>query len=198
MLKSFHFQINIVQALRVVLLSVSGKVPRGFTRYYVLYLLSEDSLTGKEIIDLALERSEGVWSPSPGLIYPLLGRLVRDGLIKEVDEGGYAVTEEGEKSLHQYSELQAQIDRQSRLVNKLGISIYAAGKFLADEAVGRISSVSSTVWDHMTMRSDEAQRRFEERYEDFLLKELERIKQKKIENSCENIEDIAESVEEEN
>jgi hypothetical protein len=75
-------------------------------------------------------------------------------------------------------ELQGQLT----LVNKLGLSMFAAGKFLADEAIDRISSISATAWDKLTNRSDGAQHRFEEKYEQFLLKELERLKQKKTEN----------------
>jgi DNA-binding PadR family transcriptional regulator len=161
----------------------AGKVPRGFTRYYVLYLLSENELTGKDIIDESIKRSEGDWSPSPGLIYPLLGRLVRDGLIAELDGGKFKITEEGLEELSKKDEFQEELEGQLTLVNKLGLSMYAAGKFLADEAIERISRASTTAWDKMTNRSDGAQRKFEEKYEQFLLEELERLKQKKTENS---------------
>ena len=160
-----------------------GKVPRGFTRYYVLYLLSENELTGKDIIDESIRRSEGDWTPSPGLIYPLLGRLVRDGMIAELDGGKFTITEDGFKELAKKDEFQEELEGQLTLVNKLGLSMFAAGKFLADEAIDRISSVSATAWEKLTNKSDGAQRRFEEKYEQFLLKELERLKQKKTEES---------------
>lgn len=161
----------------------AGKVPRGFTRYYVLYLLSENELTGKDIIDESIERSEGDWSPSPGLIYPLLGRLVRDGLISELDGGKFTITRKGLNELSKKDEFQEELEGQLSLVNKLGLSMFAAGKFLADEAIDRISMVSSSTWDKLTNRSDEAQRRFEEKYERFLLEELERLKNKRSRDS---------------
>ena len=161
----------------------AGKVPRGFTRYYVLYLLSENELTGKDIIDESIRRSEGDWSPSPGLIYPLLGRLVRDGMIAELDGGKFTITEDGHKELSKKDEFQEELEGQLTLVNKLGLSMFAAGKFLADEAIDRISNVSATAWEKLTNRSEGTQRRFEEKYEQFLLSELERLKQKKTENS---------------
>ena len=37
-------------------------------------------MTGKEIIDKAILQSHGKWRPSPGLIYPMLGRLSRVNL----------------------------------------------------------------------------------------------------------------------
>jgi DNA-binding PadR family transcriptional regulator len=157
----------------------AGKVPRGFTRYYVLYLLSENELSGKDIIDESVVRSEGDWSPSPGLIYPLLGRLVRDGLIAELDGGKFTITDEGLTELSKKDEFQEELEGQLTLVNKLGMSMFAAGKFLADEAIDRISRVSSTTWDKLTNRSEDAQRRFEEKYKLFLLEELERLNQKR-------------------
>jgi len=158
---------------------VTSNVPRGFTRFYVLYLLTEKPMTGKEIIDEAIQKSEGDWEPSPGLIYPLLGRLVRDGLISETEGGGFIITEEGEKTLQQYSKLQDQIDKQFQLVNRLGISVYTAGKFIAEEAMDRIGVVTSSVKDRVGKKSQEAQQRFDEMYEEFLLGELERLKNQK-------------------
>jgi DNA-binding PadR family transcriptional regulator len=40
-------------------------------------------MSGKEIIDKAIAESGGIWKPSPGLIYPLLGRLIEEGLIDQ-------------------------------------------------------------------------------------------------------------------
>jgi DNA-binding PadR family transcriptional regulator len=163
-----------------------GKVPRGFTRFYVLFLLSEHELTGKEIIEESIERSDGDWAPSPGLIYPLLGRLVRDGLIAELDGGRFTITPDGEAELSKHDVFQDQIEDQFNLVNKLGLSMFTAGKFLADEAVDRISSVSTTVWDKITNRSGDVQQRFEEKYEAFLLRELETLNRRKTQKTTEN------------
>ncbi|MBN2335811.1 PadR family transcriptional regulator [Candidatus Bathyarchaeota archaeon] len=167
---------------------ISGKVPRGFTRFYVLHLLTERSMTGKEIIEEAQERSEGDWTPSPGLIYPLLGRLVRDGLIAETDEGGFTATERGVEALQQYTKLQGQLERQFELVNKLGLSVYSKGKFIAEEAVDRMSVVSSSMWDRVTKRSGAAQRSFEDKYEEFLVAEMEKLRQRKEDRARESVE----------
>src|SRR3954470_1468336 len=74
---------------------VGSAIPRGFSRHYILELLSEQPMTGKEIIDKAILQSEGKWRPSPGLIYPLLGRLLDEGLVIENNEGRYAITKKG-------------------------------------------------------------------------------------------------------
>jgi DNA-binding PadR family transcriptional regulator len=136
-------------------------------------------MRGTEIINEADKQSDGAWAPSPGLIYPLLGRLVRDGLIFELDDGGYSITEKGENTLMQYSKMQDQLDRQFELVNKLGISVYTRGKFISKEALERIRATASTMRDRVSKRSSEAQQSFNEMYEEFLRSELERLQQKK-------------------
>ena len=138
-------------------------------------------MNGKEIILESEERSRGDWTPSPGLIYPLLGRLVREGLIAEIEGGGFTITEKGEDALQQYTKLQRQLERQLELVNELGLSVYSKGKFVAEEAVNRISGVTSSVWDRVTERSGKAQQSFEKKYEEFLYAELERVKKRKSE-----------------
>jgi Predicted transcriptional regulators len=149
-------------------------------------------MTGKEIILVAEERSKGDWTPSPGLIYPLLGRLVRDGLIAETDEGGFTITEKGEGALQQYTKLQRQLERQLELVNELGLSVYSKGKFVTEEAINRISGVTSSVWDRVTERSGKAQQSFEEKYEEFLHAELERVMKRKNERERLNQENLPE------
>ena len=84
-------------------------------------------LTTKEIIDKAIEHSEGRWRPSPGLIYHMLGKLLAEGLIKEMDNGRYSVTKKGIDMLTDIESarniLQKQIDILSRMSNvaRLGI-----------------------------------------------------------------------------
>ena len=52
-------------------------------------------MTGKEIIDKAIVQSQGKWRPSPGLIYPMLGRQLDEGLIAELENGRYKITQKG-------------------------------------------------------------------------------------------------------
>jgi len=148
----------------------------------VLYLLSEKELTGKGIIEESISRSDGDWAPSPGLIYPLLGRLVRDGLISELDGGKFITTQDGLEELSTHGTFQDQIESQFNLINKLGLSMFTAGKFLTEEALDRISSVTTTVRSKVGKRSDEAQQQFDEKYEAFLLRELDKLKSRKTHN----------------
>lgn len=53
-----------------------------FVRLYILHLLNENNLYGNKIKDEITQRLNNKWSPSPGMIYPLLRELESDGYIK--------------------------------------------------------------------------------------------------------------------
>lgn len=154
---------------------VKSTVPRGFTRFYALYLISERAMTGKQIIEEAEKRSEGAWSPSPGLIYPLLGRLMRDGLIVENDDGKFVITGEGRETLEQHSKFQSQLEKQLSLVMKLGLSMFTAGKLLAEESMDRILGVTEMMKERVNAGSSDLQDRFYTKYRAFLESELEKM-----------------------
>ena len=157
---------------------VKGSVPRGFTRFYALHLINIGPMTGKEIIVEAERRSEGVWRPSPGLIYPLLGRLLKDGLIEEGKEGKFQITPAGVQALEDHSRFQSQLDRQFKLVQKLGLSMFTAGKMVAEESMDRILGVTQAMKERMSQGSSEIQERFYEKYREFLRSELSKLEEK--------------------
>ena len=73
---------------------------RGDIRSAILALLAERPMHGYEIIGELTERTDGLWRPSPGSIYPTLQLLEDEGLVTaQADEAGgkrrYALTEEG-------------------------------------------------------------------------------------------------------
>jgi DNA-binding PadR family transcriptional regulator len=165
------------------LAKVKSRVPRGFTRFYALHLLNEKPMTGKEIIDEAAMRSEGDWMPSPGLIYPLLGRLVGDNLIEEVEGGKFRITRRGVKVLEQHTRFQKQLETQFRIIQKLGMSMYTAGKLLAEESMDRILSVTHMMKERIDDQSSELQERFYIRYREFLEDELEKLEKSEVDGN---------------
>lgn len=52
-----------------------------FVKLYILHLLNEKQYYGNEIKDEIKKRLEGKWEPSPGMIYPLLRQLEKEGHI---------------------------------------------------------------------------------------------------------------------
>ncbi|MEU3020711.1 MULTISPECIES: helix-turn-helix transcriptional regulator [unclassified Nocardiopsis] len=74
----------------------------GRLRLYLLKLLDESPRHGYEIISLLRDRFLGVYSPSPGTIYPRLARLEEEGLVTHTEKGGrkvYSLTDKGREEL---------------------------------------------------------------------------------------------------
>jgi DNA-binding PadR family transcriptional regulator len=75
------------------------RVRRGDVRAAALSLLAEGPRNGYQIIQEISERTDGVWRPSPGSVYPALQQLEDEGLIRpETGESGrkaFALTDEG-------------------------------------------------------------------------------------------------------
>ena len=83
------------------------KARRGDIRTAALLLLSEEPRNGYQIMQEVQERSEGVWSPSPGSVYPALAQLEDEGLIRTEESEGrklYAITDAGRALLAERGE----------------------------------------------------------------------------------------------
>src|SRR5262249_30331614 len=55
---------------------------RGDVRTAALLLLAEGPLNGYQIMQEIEKRSDGVWRPSPGSVYPALAQLEDEGLVR--------------------------------------------------------------------------------------------------------------------
>ena len=80
------------------------KARRGDIRTAALLLFAEEPRNGYEVMQLVEERSEGVWRPSPGSVYPALAQLEDEGLIRSQELDGrkvFAITDEGRALLAQ-------------------------------------------------------------------------------------------------
>ena len=144
---------------------VGGSVPRGFSRYYILELLKDGPRTGKEIINHAVSQSGGAWKPSPGLIYPLLGRLLDEGLVTESGDNKYALTKGGEATAADIGKVADIVKRQLDVLARLG----NVGRFAAMDVIERIISLASALGTGMGDAESK-------RYVEFLESELARLK----------------------
>ena len=120
---------------------VGSAIPRGFSRHYILRLLKEQPMSGKEIIDKAIFQSDGKWRPSPGLIYPLLGRLLEEGLISETDYGKYQITTKGLEIAADIDSLHSIVQKQLDVMLRVG----NIGRFMAMDLIDRVSTIGSTL-----------------------------------------------------
>lgn len=74
------------------------KVSRGDVRSAILHLLAEEPMHGYQIMSELSERTEGLWQPSPGSIYPTLNQLEDEDLVRAEEQAGkkvYSLTDEG-------------------------------------------------------------------------------------------------------
>ena len=146
---------------------VGSSVPRGFSRYFILELLKEKNRTGKEIIDYAVEQSNGIWKPSPGLIYPLLGRLLDEGLIEEDKGGKYQLTKKGSETAADVGKINDIVQKQLDVLFRLG----NVGRFVAMDLLEKIFSMGSVLSSNISHMTEEETGK----YKAFLEKELKKI-----------------------
>jgi DNA-binding PadR family transcriptional regulator len=77
---------------------------RGDIRTAALLLLAEEPRNGYQIMQEVQERSGGIWSPSPGSVYPALQQLEDEGLIRTQEDDGrklFAITDAGRALLEE-------------------------------------------------------------------------------------------------
>ena len=146
---------------------VGSSVPRGFSRYFILELLKKKAHTGKEIIDYAAEQSNGIWKPSPGLIYPLLGRLLDEGLIEEIKNGKYQLTKKGLETAQDVDKINDIVKKQLDVLFRLG----NVGRFVAMDLLEKIFTIGSILSANVTNMTDEET----QKYRKFLQDELKKI-----------------------
>ena len=158
---------------------VGSSVPRGFSRYFILELLKEKNRTGKQIIDYAIEQSNGIWKPSPGLIYPLLGRLLDEGLIDEAKDGKYQLTKKGSDTAADVNKINDIVKTQLDVLFRLG----NVGRFVAMDLLEKIFSLGSVLSSNITHMTDDETRK----YKTFLENELKKINQQNTKKKARQI-----------
>ena len=106
------------------------KARRGDIRTAALLLLAEEPRNGYQIMQEVQERSDGVWRPSPGSVYPALQQLEDEGLIRSVesdgrklfqltDEGRAYVKERGEDKPAPWEQMSGDVSDQAHELGKL-------------------------------------------------------------------------------
>ncbi len=146
---------------------VGSSIPRGYSRYYILELLKKKPHTGKQIIDHATEESEGKWKPSPGLIYPLLGRLLDEGLIDETKDGKYQITKKGKSTAEDVEKINDVVKNQLEVLFRLG----NVGKFVAMDILEKVTTMGSLLSANVSNMTKEET----EKYKKFLKSELQKM-----------------------
>ncbi|TMR92490.1 PadR family transcriptional regulator [Nonomuraea basaltis] len=110
----------------------------GRLRLYLLKLLEESPRHGYEVIRLLQDRFLGVYSPSPGTIYPRLARLEEEGLVThEVIEGKkvFSITDKGRE------ELNARLDELDDLEQEISASVRDIAREVKEDVRDTVKSL---------------------------------------------------------
>ena len=136
---------------------------KGVLRFVVLELLSKKPSHGYEIIRALEERSRGLYSPSPGSIYPTLQLLQDRGYVTVVEQEGkkvYTITPAGSahlaghadilEGLHQFAGpdrsgewLREEFRETASELRRLGQTFMRRAPRLSREQAGRIRDIVS-------------------------------------------------------
>ncbi|GAA3116254.1 PadR family transcriptional regulator [Streptosporangium carneum] len=110
----------------------------GRLRLYLLKLLQESPRHGYEVIRLLQDRFLGVYSPSPGTIYPRLARLEEEGLVThEVVDGKkvFTLTDQGRE------ELEARVDELADLEQEISDSVRDIAREVKEDVRDTVKSL---------------------------------------------------------
>ncbi|MEO7351410.1 MAG: PadR family transcriptional regulator [Marmoricola sp.] len=90
-----------------------ARVRRGDVRSAILDVLhtSQEPVNGYQVIQQIAERTDGVWKPSPGSVYPTIAQLEDEGFVEDAPTGRKAVqlTEAGTTYVTEHSEEMAAV-----------------------------------------------------------------------------------------
>ncbi len=167
---------------------VGSSVPRGFSRYYILSILDQEPCTGKQIIDQAVQQSQGIWKPSPGLDYPLLGRLLDEKLIEENNDGRYKLTEKGKTTTQDISKVGDIVRKQLDVLFRLG----SVGRFAAADVMVRMSFMGAILTSNAKSMTEQEIAK----YRQFLRSELKALDGQATESESAESQDEDPSVQE--
>jgi DNA-binding PadR family transcriptional regulator len=81
------------------------RAQRGDVRTAILLLLADQPMHGYQLMQAMNERTNGVWRPSPGAVYPTIDQLEDEGLATIQQEGGrrlVTLTAEGQAHLAEH------------------------------------------------------------------------------------------------
>lgn len=135
-------------------INISSKVAetfmdKGDVKYLILYALNKKPMHGYEIMNNIKEDFLGMYSPSPGTIYPTLQMLEEQKMIKIKSEGKkktYSITKKGKEFLNKNkkkitgimesvkkSEILPQVKKMTKEFNKLGKETIKLAMITAEE-----------------------------------------------------------------
>jgi hypothetical protein len=97
----------------------------------------------------------------------MLGRLLDEGLIAELDNGRYKITQKGLDMAADLQSVNNIFEKQLDLMPRIG----NVGKFMTMDLIDRISTIGSTLSSNLDKMTEEEKKK----YKQFLLNELRKF-----------------------
>jgi DNA-binding PadR family transcriptional regulator len=132
------------------------RMRRGDVRAAILVLLAEQPFNGYGLMQEIENRSEGVWRPSPGSVYPSLAQLEDEGLVRAEEADGrkeFVLTDDGrayvESNREKLGEPWAQLGREvgegrfalRGLIGQVAAAAMQVGQAGSDEQVSQARQI---------------------------------------------------------
>ena len=132
-------------------------VPRGLLRHLSFQFLSEEPMSGSEIVDKIEEFTD--WRPSPGSIYPLLSHMQEVGLIKVHEDEDHTLkrfelTEEGKSHVEEFLAHGEHMRSRNRNIRKMYWKLHTGMTGELYESLGALLDAIEDVYKRH--REDEA------------------------------------------
>ncbi len=106
-----------------------GRGRRGDVRVAVLALLNERPMHGYEMMQELADRTEGIWRPSPGSLYPALQLLEDQGFVRSQSVDGrrvFTLTDEGRGELGEHPKASAPWEKMVHEADRGDMALRAA------------------------------------------------------------------------
>jgi DNA-binding PadR family transcriptional regulator len=116
-----------------------------------------------------ISESGGIWKPSPGLIYPLLGRLIEEDLIDQTDDGRYKITMKGLDMIKDLESVHNVFQKQFGVLLRVG----SLGRFMTLDLLDRITNIGNALTSNLDKMTEQERKR----YRHFLKTELIKVDQ---------------------
>ena len=129
---------------------VGSVIPRGFSRHYILTSIKDVPMSVKEITDKAIAESGDVWKPSPSSIYPMIGKLIDEGLIDQTDDGRYKITTKGLDLIRDLESVHNVLQKQFEAI----LRVSNTGKFMTLDLLDRIAKVRTALGSNLNKMTE--------------------------------------------
>lgn len=148
--------------------------PRGLLVHYVLHRIAQKPAHGYEILQDIESKTEGAWRPGAGSIYPMLKKMVAEGLITEestgkerVDHRTYHITKKGLEHVKMARQFFSNMGQRWSVMRRIFVEMLEpedVGKFLVDGSKSQFQTAQEAVESKMENLSSSDARFFLKEY----------------------------------